>query len=473
MKTQIWYQNFKQQIDEADFSLHEDSSLSPLRQVLEAKIISDSQYLSWALNHFKIPVLSSSFFENQSNTQDIFTKWSSSYRWSVECLPIAEWDGSVIIACLNPEVISGFPTHYIPVLATSVDLENRWQQYTATPNAVKSKGAIPASIPSMDELPDGFLSDFASSAGAPADSVSFDDLGLNLKSQSEDEMANAESSYSESSISESSISDSESSNVDDLLDLNFSTDKSSPNIPLPAAESKPSTSKSKLQLLEGLNDALKEENPSPAAKVPPAAHVREDSSIIETSAPASMTSHKILTPKGSSQTDDDGQDDLIYNSSATSSSRFEKIKKRSKDLLDLKLGKIFTDMETHFEKVMVLSIDDSGDYLLPFAWNKKFEPPKSSQYKVKLHTPSIFNIAYTTQKPFHGYVSINDINEEFFENWNAGSIPDHVTIVPVFQGTQISGVLVGLGEKSAYNSKSLAAVEQMAQEFYVGLTDAA
>ncbi len=75
----------------------------------------------------------------------------------------------------------------------------------------------------------------------------------------------------------------------------------------------------------------------------------------------------------------------------------------------------------------------------------------------------------STQKPFHGYISLNEINEKFFEDWNQGRIPDHVTITPILVEEKLVGMLVGFAEKSAYNKVSLHLAEKLSLDFVKGL----
>jgi hypothetical protein len=63
MKTLAWYEHFKTRIEKSGFAMPKsDDSTSLLKAVLNAKIISNSEYLSWAIAHYQLPVLNSLFF---------------------------------------------------------------------------------------------------------------------------------------------------------------------------------------------------------------------------------------------------------------------------------------------------------------------------------------------------------------------------------------------------------------------------
>jgi hypothetical protein len=96
-----------------------------------------------------------------------------------------------------------------------------------------------------------------------------------------------------------------------------------------------------------------------------------------------------------------------------------------------------------------------------------FDVRKPSMIEFSLKIPSIFRIVSTTQKPYHGFVSLNDLNEAFFESWNHGQIPDHVTIVPLMDHDLVVGMLMGFGEKSCYNKNVLQFTENAAKDLSV------
>ncbi len=504
MKTQAWYEHFKTRIEKSGFAMPKfDSSTSPLKAVLDAKIISDSEYLSWAIAHYQLPVLNSIFFKETHGSAEFYRKWATQFSWSNECLPVAEWDGALIIACLNPPQGLSFSGSHIFVLAGSEDLNTRWSQYQGSASQKLASEKAPT-IPSTSELPEGLFQDLTSTQ-FKTDSASFDDLNLSFENEVSSENEIQEAAQESAEATDHSE---ESEGESDLLDLNIPSTSSSPIL---LSKNEPSLLSSLEQSLAAIPDNasendLKEKDEFPVEddvlesemrtrivpmppresaleakekKVPPPPPEETMTGFVENESSYNSglndTDEKIISaalpeiPRPRSG----GVAKPFFNPASASSFLLEKFKKKHRDLIEEKITHTFKEMEQHFAKVMILSLDESSSQLLAFAWNTGFADPKDTTLRVPLKTPSIFNIPVSTHKSFHGYISINPINETFFENWTDSVIPDHVTIVPIIEQDLVIGLVMGIGEKSAYNSKSLALTEQLAHEFLADLTDAA
>ncbi|MGZ3772025.1 MAG: hypothetical protein ACXVCW_20385, partial [Bdellovibrio sp.] len=151
----------------------------------------------------------------------------------------------------------------------------------------------------------------------------------------------------------------------------------------------------------------------------------------------------------------------------------DKIKKRNSALLNEKIKTTLSQMKTQFEKAMILTLDDEETQLMAFAWDENFQDIGDTASVVPLKTPSIFNIVSSTQKPFHGYISQNQINDDFFAGWNKGKVPEHVTISPILVNEKVIGMLLGFGTKDTYNRVSLNLAEKLSTEFTKGLIQVA
>lgn len=127
---------------------------------------------------------------------------------------------------------------------------------------------------------------------------------------------------------------------------------------------------------------------------------------------------------------------------------------------DLDLAEIFKQMSYHFKKSMVLLV--SGDTVTPWKWDSHFNQKGKVETSITLSSPSPFRIVATTQKPYHGYVVPNEINDRFFEDWNGSQTPDHLTVTPIVVEHQVIGMLLGLGDKAADNKNSLQLAEKVA-----------
>ncbi|MCX7979255.1 MAG: GAF domain-containing protein, partial [Bdellovibrionaceae bacterium] len=133
-----------------------------------------------------------------------------------------------------------------------------------------------------------------------------------------------------------------------------------------------------------------------------------------------------------------------------------------------RVEKTFTALRTHFTRSYLLASDNDEGKFLPIQWEGGATPNTVSP--IPLERPSIFRIVAKTHKPYHGYIVPNDINEKFFDDWNNSQIPDHVTIVPILMRDQLLGVLVSIGEKSAFTSASLKFAEKCASQLAQEIT---
>ncbi len=131
--------------------------------------------------------------------------------------------------------------------------------------------------------------------------------------------------------------------------------------------------------------------------------------------------------------------------------------------------KVFEQLSYHFTKSMVLIVDDPRSVgVRPWKWDSQFHVNTGSPQSYPLDVASPFRIVYRTQKPYHGYLVSNDINDRFFENWNDNVTPDHMTLYPVTvndsHGEDVKAMILCIGEKSADNKNSLSLTGKMALE---------
>ncbi len=138
---------------------------------------------------------------------------------------------------------------------------------------------------------------------------------------------------------------------------------------------------------------------------------------------------------------------------------------KNSDLFNKKANAVFEKLKTHFEKSMILTLDAEEKNLHPYMWDKNFVATSDTNNAIPLETPSIFNIVHTTQKSFHGPVVLNSINEKFIDNWNQGTMPAHVTIVPLIINNRPAGVLLSIGESTCYTFGTLKFYENLTVEF--------
>lgn len=142
------------------------------------------------------------------------------------------------------------------------------------------------------------------------------------------------------------------------------------------------------------------------------------------------------------------------------------------DFLKAESQKAFQQMKNHFEKSLILALSDDESKLKVQLWDESFQKPQDDKV-IPLKTPSIFNIVVQTMKPFHGPISLNDINEQFFETWNKAQIPSHVTLTPILVQEKMIGILMGFGNSQAFNKSTLSFAEKVSTEISDDLSKAA
>lgn len=431
MSQQAWFEHFKEQLHGLTESFAESgTSVSLLSYALQEKRLSPEKYLAWAMSHYLLPQLQSRFFTETPLSQEMFARWATHYPWSAECLPVAEWDGSLIVACLQPP--QDFPSNptSIIVLASPENLQMAWK--TLHPEKAKIP-ANPVMESSQDSAPEGIdMSAATMVAPRKSDVITFDDLGV-------ESSAPKESTSEEEGVEglEGLDADSSSGQLDGLFDGATVVQLKSFN----AAEAHPPAAEATVvKPKEDMENIFKD-----------TAESAPDSTIEKTTiSPISRTS-RITKPH--------------INPVAAGHFALEKIKKKNSAILDEKIHHVLKEMKVYYQKSLILTLDESESQMTVFAWDDNFLDMKDPSVRLPLKVPSIFNIVASTQKPFHGYISLNEINEKFFEDWNQGQIPDHVTITPLIIKDSMVGMLMGFGEKSAYNRSSLNLAEKLSSDF--------
>lgn len=454
MTKMSWQQQFKASLKNAENLYSKDSTdVSLLLFCLRAKMIPVQDYLNWAKENFQIPVLSEKYFKVHQPQTEFFKKWQKTYTWSQECLPLTEWDGALIIACL--EVPTSYP-HAVPsifVLASHEVLEQAWNLYQKSEVSQENGFADMASLAATIVAPqknDNFFGDngeiilqdggteesegsLESSRESSSENEETDGEALDLSGE-EDAAGSPEGLFLGETLQTPAVA----------LDSENSPVKKGPRTSTPIMSFSLETpeEKTKVEDLHRLEEIPDHEAPTPDKKsispVSPAVAGVGDLPL----APAKPTT----VPGG------------------TAAYILEKLRKQGQVQFDQEASASFQRLKTFFKKSMLLAIGDKDRLVKPLLWDDTFENQNPQTTEFNLKTPSIFKIVSGTQKPYHGFVSVNDLNESFFESWNHGQIPDHVTIIPLMDGDLVVGMLMGLGEKSSYNKNVLQFTEGVAKD---------
>lgn len=477
MSQHAWFEHFKEKLQGLTTAFEDSGTpMSLLGYALKEKHLSSEEYLQWAMTHYRLPFLQARFFTETPPSPELFAKWSTHYPWSSECLPVAEWDGALIVACLQPpQDFPSFPQSIL-VLASLECMQETWAKYhpapvvTAVP-VIEQKSAEPA--------PEGIDLSVVTSAKKSSDSFSFEDLGVSEESSSAVELVSEEGEPLEGGAlegifdgltvtklealppREGTVSTAVPATDAIVIEENTSTrsvvlEPATSAKPIPAAPDAPASAAITTTPVAGKPNIP----PPPQSANKPASKPEAEPPPFEDSF-ANKPIPLVPRPAGVAKP--------TLNPVANGHFLLEKLKKKNAILLPERVKKTLSEMKAHFEKSMILTLDDHETQATAFAWDENFKGMKDTSSRVPLKTPSIFNIVAATSKSFHGYVSLNEINEKFFEDWNQGRVPDHVTVAPIMINDKLVGMLVGFAEKSAYNRTSLTLVEKLSADFVKGL----
>lgn len=497
-----------------------------LAYCLNEKLISTTDYLHWAKDVLEIPILIDDFFMAHAPPTRLFESRRELFAWGPDCLPVAEWDGVLIVACL--QIPENFPatSPAVFLLASPERLAETWATYEAVAPvstldaseaiaqtnpgitieapvaAVSASLKIPTPVDAADALFGAETKPIKSLFDANGDLILAEDEisqteaepGSNPEIQvgAEDEAAGLPDGFFAETVVDTPL-------LSDLLPVESETKTHTLLAPTEtgttpvhddtvALEETPAAMAfNEASVTVAFNEATapaiatakaEPEAKKPLTKGPRSVEVLgsamslaemkamkpvEEEHPAAAAAPNAPSASVPKTPVAPSMPKAPMK--AANPSSSTAAYLLEKTRKANTDTFDKETMAAFQQLKTFFKKSMLLAIGDKDQVVKPLLWNSGFlmntETPIT---EFPLNVPSFLRIVSTTQKPYHGFVTPNDANDSFFETWNQGEIPDHITVVPFMEGDLIVGMLLGIGEKSAYNRSVLQHTEAVAKE---------
>jgi hypothetical protein len=132
--------------------------------------------------------------------------------------------------------------------------------------------------------------------------------------------------------------------------------------------------------------------------------------------------------------------------------------------IDSLMAATVAHITVHFEHAMILNYENA--VLKPVKWSELLLSTKGDNPDaISLEQASIFRVAARTSLPYHGYVVSNPTNAAFFNSFNRGAVPKHVTVMPVTIAGQLTAMLIGLTNAKIDYKGSLVAMEKLASDF--------
>lgn len=397
-----------------------------------------------------LPILSRRFFIENPPNPNLWSMWKTKYSWSEKLVPLYEWSGIVYVGCLSLPKSTPADFKTVFVLCESDSLAKTWEVYNSiaqpraqlpntlptTPAATPEKSpaqeapmgmdvAVAAKVPDKDD----FFGDIERTAIASASSLStkedtsFEQLSrhYNIKAEESATLENNEAPLEHSETPENL-------NAEAVAEIEENSDVQALHLGLDF-EAKTT--------LAVINTA--EKSPTPAKENLANSEVR-----------SKPVSTEVLYKKPGA---------LSSNKELSEASRIA-IRVQSPGQAEDFIHELFKELSYHYSKSMILMKDKNA--LNPWKWDENFELHAKNPSPIQLASPSPFRIVDRTQKSYHGYVVVNDINEKFFEEWNQSHVPEHLTISPILADDEVIGMVLGIGNKDADNKTSLQLSEKIA-----------
>lgn len=476
--------------------------------------IAEPEYIEWAMTNFDLPSVSGDFFTTPPDL-NFWNRVKNLYSWKPNFLPLTEWEGVLLIACIEPPSEFKFALPHQFVLASARHLLLLWGHLNSTenqnispnvsrkvspfePNAenknedpfenktLLSEGPRTSFNPEFKsesspftsgfDLPDGFV--LNSTAVKPALEIK------EVQDSNEDTSSSRVVDLSESSRA-----------APDGLKLNPNP-KPKPNpIEFAAKVEPPSEALSNQPVLNGTQsfDAIGSLNLPDGNTISDKTHIlsnatttknvtkmsekvsrnsAENSSEKKPSldqhvpkAAASIRSKSSLEAGSQSEdSEEDGHGDKIRE--VTSFTMTDINSKPIESARDVKeLGAIaLIHILKNFEGAMFLKME--GDKLKPWKWSGFLTTPNNATFKTAdLTSPSIFRIVHRSLLPFHGQVSPSTVNDAFFAAFSStGKSPAHVTLAPLINKKICTGMILGVSTKPVSYKSVLPTFERLADE---------
>lgn len=432
-----------------------DGNDDPLRWILANGYIPSDDYIKWAMDTYELPSVRDEYFGVP--VDPVF--WEAvkqEFPWSPAFFPLAEWQGVMLIGCLEPPQFH-FPlrTPHRFVIAAAHALEHRFRELEPAPlvethdeeisrDAVTVTDAKPlaqaAAAPQPRQRPaDEILAD---SLPAAPDVDMHDPEGLvgGVNPDSNVNLAIPEGLGDQGNLKPVPTTpdglDADSRLID-MSELDFSQTN---GIALEPAPEPPKVQRPVMQEL-----SIEPHAPPPAPKVPPgppAAAVAAAAAAVKASTPppAPPLSHARVAA---------AEPAVPLATCAT---------------LDSLQTAVVAHITSHFEHGMIMNFENFT--LRPAKWSELMLSVKGDHPDaISLDQPSVFRIAARTSLPYHGYVVANPINTAFFNAFNRGVVPKHVTVMPAMVMGQTIGMLVGISMSEVDYKASLSAMEKIATEY--------
>lgn len=437
------------------FNIPKDSDHS-LAEILRSGFISEEDYLLWASETYQIPIVDSDFFKITTDYK-LLTKYPSP-AWNESFFPMADWEGTLFILCLEPQEIS-IEHPYQFVLGPLFRMETLWsrmEKESSTtslppddidlePSVIFTPGIPLSSVPHKEEIPSFSLEKIATVAqevtaleevDSPEDAEKPETPPAPEPASYFDNTPDTPSAYAAFKNPAAATSDNvyEDSKITSLFSQTESTQIAIPDFVIdelmreeitpPPASADPKTEVT-------INPHVKAEDYEP-----------EITNVVKTGQQqkeVTFTNTKTILPFPERSTH------FSFIRTVFSDQVILEARSKIKDCTDPHHALIsaFHILKDYYKKLMWAVRDQKGA-VYPIASNTAWDFSEEAwNTPIDFKSPNPFRIAKFTAKPYHGEVYPNPINDRFFSLWNNGKYPNVFTIVPVRLQGKVFAYFIG------------------------------
>lgn len=438
--------------------------------LFERNLLESTSYLAWAKDHYSLPVLKTAFLEQNNHVDMLLDRYKNVFPKNI--IPFHEMDGVLYVMCLEPTPFDA-PQAVQYVLAP-YDVISQYAVKNET-NIIHQEAVEVAQV---KEETNPLFKDLSQKSESPLEGFNFENLTVGdakteapqgaeeskeIKLEEKQDIPAGLSFPPNPTGEESFVSDKPVTSVDlnafkfeglmPVADEKKTEAKSAPvgkvataselaakhppkpKVEAPAAPATPQA--------QAASQALKPLTPFSAndlaAKNPPKPKIETPVAAPTTSAPPPVVAPAPQAAPSQASVNAAAQFDGILNT-----------------------------MKKYFEKSMILMFKNGN--LEPHAWDQSWVKVAHSQAAIDVSTPSIFRIVNETQRPYHGYVVPNLINDAFFGTWNSGQTPQHVTICPIIHEKRLYGMILGATTQEAAKKFQLHHIQEIANDAFAMLS---
>ncbi|MES2767614.1 MAG: hypothetical protein V4596_00590 [Bdellovibrionota bacterium] len=427
-------------LSEADLAQMQ-AALQPHQTLLdvlfEKNLIDPVAYLAWAKEYYALPVLKIEFLNKTNNVEALLDRYKNVFPKNV--VPFHELDGTLYVMCLEPTPFEA-PQAVQYVLAPYDVLQ---KYVTKNETSIVNQEAV--QMPEEKENTNPLFKDLEASKGnSPLDSFSFENISLGDAKPNDEPPAGAEDKIEISLEEKADIPAGLNFPPSPTnLDERFVTDKPIASVDLQSFK------------FEGIMPVLEgQKAPGEAAATPPKITIMTADSLVAKHPPKNKTASTITPPPPPSQVVPI-HSPMPAASPASNGPQFDGI---------------LHAMKKYFDQTMVLLFTNGN--LEPKAWDATWTKISHAHSTIDVSTPSIFRIVNETQNPYHGHVVTNPVNEAFFNSWNKGQLPEHITICPIMHEKKIFGMVLGTTTKDGSKKYQLHHIQEIANDAFAMLSAA-